>query len=244
MNRLIKTACAMLLLAIVGNSHAQNTAISADVHFGTLGAGVEIKRKFNDHFNARLVINQYEFSYDETEDGTEYSGELDWSTYGVIADWHPAGNGFRLSVGLLANDNELRSSSVGGTFTYGTNDIEYAGNANLKVAFDSLAPYASIGWSSQKPRGLSVNFELGAMFQGTPLLSANGSVEDNNGNSCSFSIDDKGNAAVKSGCTDTVGETKFANLKDDLEAGHDEETSDFDDFDVYPVIVFGLQYRF
>ena len=237
MNRLIKTACAMLLLAIVGNSHAQNTAISADVHFGTLGAGVEIKRKFNDHFNARLVINQYEFSYDETEDGTEYTGELDWSTYGVIADWHPAGNGFRLSVGLLANDNELRSSSVGGSFSYGTSDTEYAGNANLKVAFESLAPYASIGWSSQKPRGLSVNFELGAMFQGTPLLSANGSAEVD-GSPCIFSIDDKGSATVESGCGNSP------KLKGELEAGHDEETSDFDDFDVYPVIVFGLQYRF
>ena len=235
MNRLIKTACAMLLLAIVGNSHAQNTAISADVHFGTLGAGVEIKRKFNDHFNARLVINQYEFSYDETEDGTEYTGELDWSTYGVIADWHPAGNGFRLSVGLLANDNELRSSSVGESFTYGTNDIEYAGNANLKVAFDSLAPYASIGWSSQKPRGLSVNFELGAMFQGTPLLSANGTAMQGS-ESCDFSIDDKGTVVSDGKCP--------GNFKGDLEAEHAELTDDFDDFDVYPVIVFGLQYRF
>ncbi len=235
MNRLIKTACAMLLLAIVGNSHAQNTAISADVHFGTLGAGVEIKRKFNDHFNARLVINQYEFSYDETEDGTEYTGELDWSTYGVIADWHPAGNGFRLSVGLLANDNELRSSSVGDSFTYGPEDTSYTGNANIKVAFESLAPYASIGWSSQKPRGLSVNFELGAMFQGTPLLSANGSVEDST-DSCRFSIDDKGNVTSDKDCP--------GKFEDDLKAEHAELTDDFDDFDVYPVIVLGLQYRF
>ena len=240
MNRLIKTACAMLLLAIVGNSHAQNTAISADVHFGTLGAGVEIKRKFNDHFNARLVINQYEFSYDETEDGTEYSGELDWSTYGVIADWHPAGNGFRLSVGLLANDNELRSSSVGDSFTYGPEDTSYTGNANLEVTFDSLAPYASIGWSSQKPRGLSVNFELGAMFQGTPLLRANGSATGtgNDTISCDFSIDDKGNV------TKGAGETCPGKFEDDLKAEHAELTDDFDDFDVYPVIVFGLQYRF
>ena len=240
MNRLIKTACAMLLLAIVGNSHAQNTAISADVHFGTLGAGVEIKRKFNDHFNARLVINQYEFSYDETEDGTEYSGELDWSTYGVIADWHPAGNGFRLSVGLLANDNELRSSSVGGSFSYGTggNETDYEGNVNLKVAFESLAPYASIGWSSQKPRGLSVNFELGAMFQGTPLLSANGTAADVNDSSisCGFSIDDKGTVVPDGTCPD--------GFQDNLKDEHAELTDDFDDFDVYPVIVLGLQYRF
>ncbi|MGR3913013.1 MAG: hypothetical protein OD918_00560 [Gammaproteobacteria bacterium] len=228
-------ACAALLaagaLALPGNAAALDS-ISLAARGGTLGGGLELKIPLHRAFNARLVANKLHRADNKERKGNRYRGDLDLRTFGAIGDWHPDGGGFRVSIGVFSNDSELTAKTEGGKFTFQGN--LYDGETNLLLDFESAAPYFGIGWSSRKPSGLGIDFELGLMYQNTPLLSAHGNGATG-GNSCNFTVTDKGAASVTGTC---------GSLKADLEAEHKELQDDLDDFKVYPVLSFGLQYRF
>ena len=86
---------------------------------GTLGNGVEIKYKFLEKLTGRLAYTKIsdesdEGDYDDDHNDVNdtYTGTLsvNQATLGLIADWHPFGNGFRLSIGAMSNDSEVRHS--------------------------------------------------------------------------------------------------------------------------------------
>ena len=233
------TASALLA---AGAANARG-GISVTPRVSTLGLGLEVKYQFHEKFNGRVVFNQYDKSYSKTSSGNKYEGDLELSSYGLIGDWHPFGNGFRLSAGLYSNSNEIKARTAGGQFTYQGND--YMGNANATVDFKSTAPYLGLGWSSQKERGFSFDFEVGTFFHGAPQLSARGSATHLNVR-CSFSVNDNGVATVtrEGGAGDCARDTTDEQFKDDLEAEHRELKDDFDEFKVYPVVSLGVQYRF
>ena len=246
----IKTTVFAALLAAstllaTGTANAAGVdGLSVTPRVSTLGPGLEFKYTFHEKFNGRFVFNQYDRDFSETSSGNKYEGTLELSSYGLIGDWHPLGNGFRLSVGLYSNGNEITAKTADDEFEYDGN--RYTGNASATVDFESTAPYLGLGWSSQKYSGVSFDFEVGAFFQGAPQLSARGRAEYQN-NFCSFSVNDNGNATVAvmpnvaGDCADGLSSTA---LKDDLEAEHKELSDDFDDFKIYPVVSFGVQYRF
>ncbi len=231
--------------ALLASGAAQASDVAIAARASTLGLGGELKYAFHDKFNGRFVFNNADKSYEETGDsGNQYSGDLELKSYGLIGDWHPAGNGFRLSAGLYSNGNSLKARTEGGMFSYG--DDDYVGNAGIDVDFKSVAPYLGLGWSSQKPKGWSFAFEVGALLQGTPELSGSGNAEINN-NMCNFTVNDNGVATVtgNADCDSTDPNNIVAmDLKDALEAEHADLQGDLDDFKIYPVLSFGIQYRF
>ena len=244
----IKTTVFAALLAAstllaTGTANAAGVdGLSVTPRVSTLGPGLEFKYTFHEKFNGRFVFNQYDRDFSETSSGNKYEGTLELSSYGLIGDWHPLGNGFRLSVGLYSNGNEITAKTADDEFEYDGN--RYTGNVSATVDFESTAPYLGLGWSSQKYSGFSFDFEVGAFFQGAPQLSARGRAE--NGNTvCSFSVNNNGNATVvTSGSGDCAINVPSMQLEDDLEAEHKELSDDFDDFKIYPVVSFGVQYRF
>ncbi|MGR3984537.1 MAG: hypothetical protein OD817_04680 [Gammaproteobacteria bacterium] len=225
-------ACAALL-ALSGNAAALDKGVSLAARGGTLGGGLEMKFPLHSKFNARLVANRFNKTDDKERKGNRYRGDLNLRTFGAIGDWHPDGGGFRVSIGVFSNGSELKAKTTGDSFTF--NGRKYTGEANLLLDFESAAPYLGIGWGSQKPSGLSLDFEIGLLYQNTPQLSAHGSGGVGPGSSCNFTVNDKGIATVSDVC---------GGLKTDLEAEHKDLQDDIDDFKVYPVLSFGLQYRF
>lgn len=226
------------LFAVSGAANAEGvTNLSIATRVSTLGVGVELKYQFHEKFNGRFVVNEYDADYNETNSGNQYNGDFNLSTYGLIADWHPTGNGFRLSAGVYSNSNGLIARTDGNMFTF--DGQQYIGNARATVDFKSLAPYAGLGWSSQKDNGWSFDFEIGALFQGDTELRASG-----NAGPCNFSVNASGVATVGGvGACTTSGVTQ-AEFTADIEAEHRELEDDLNDLKVYPVVSIGIQYRF
>ncbi len=116
-------------------------------------------------------------SFDSTIDSIDYTMESELLNGSFLLDWHLFSGAFRLTGGLYLNGNEV---TVDGTYRQDLIPIEYQQYAGLTdlahvqgtVEFNSLAPYAGLGWSSNhEDKGWGVSFDLGILFQGAPQVS-------------------------------------------------------------------------
>jgi len=162
-----------LVLLCVGMSlvalpaRAVDYGVSAGV--GTLGAGLGVTFGVTERLNTRIGFGYFsEDDLDFEESGVTYVGEVTvGGVYGLL-DFHPTGGGFRVSGGLVLNNNELTGEStvtsnipIGGGF-YTVDRLSATAN------FDDVAPYIGIGWGNaarSKP-GWGFSFDLGVMIQG------------------------------------------------------------------------------
>ena len=212
-----------LVLSIVlfsSISNAEGIAVGAKV--GLLGFGIDVTKSFTPMINGRVVFNKFYFDASGTESDIDYDADLNMQSAGVMVDWHPFSGGFRTSIGVLLNNNELDmtaksavSYDIAGT-TYTPAEIGTFGGI---VDFDKMAPYAGIGWGNAVEKGqhLTFSFDVGVLMQGSPNVEF-----------------------TASGGTLSSDPTLLANL----EAEEDELESSLDDFDVYPVISLGLAFQF
>jgi len=205
---------ALLGLLVAGVANADGFGIG--VKAGTLGYGVEGTFALSERVNLRAGLNDYSLSYDESEGGILYNGKLELGTVAVLFDWHPFAGTFRLSAGLMKNDNAIKLTATPTTNqTIGGNPYTPAeiGTLSGDVSFKSTAPYLGIGWGNASRNGrFGGSFEIGAMFQGSPKVSLSAS----------------------GGAVSQV----------DLTSEAQEAQADLDDFKIYPVISLGLSFRF
>lgn len=226
---LLMTALASSLLFIPGLGVAGNVGVAGKV--SSLGYGVEVDYVLSDKFSVRAQYNQ--FDYDDTfeEDDIEYEGTLDLKSIGVLLDWHPFGGAFRVSAGGFNVDNEMRGLSTDeGTYEIGDNTYTVGPGDDLRATAlielgDGFMPYAGIGWghSPANQGGLLLSFDIGVLFQGSPSVDLEVSGTANNG-LVDFSTDPTVQADVQ---------REEDNMEDDLK-----------DFDLYPVVSFGIGWRF
>ncbi len=151
--------------------------------------------------------------------GFDYDLDLNWDSISVGVDLHPVTGPFRLSVGLLANDNGLSATStptqsvlVGNT-VYTPAEI---GTLSGSVGFDGTTPFVGLGWDWSKSKRVGFSLDLGLVSQGSPDV-----------------------ALVASGLL--AGDPNFAA---DLAAEEAELEDALDDLDVLPFASFGVTFRF
>lgn len=194
---------------------------TVNAKLSTLGLGVEAAIPLTQSLDARIGYNGYRYNFDETSTSnglpTNYSGDLKLNNVQLLADWHPWEGSFRLSGGVIFNNNKFEMTArpsgttinIGGTpYTVGAGQT-----VNATVDFNRAAPYLGIGWGrTPKNTGLSFTSDIGVMFQGKPK----GSVTTN--------ISGVSQADINRANTD---------LNDAL-----------DNFRFYPVISFGIGYTF
>ena len=95
----------------------------------------------------------------------------------ALADWHPWKSSFRVSGGLVYNNNKFdgKAYPTGGILVLGGNQQKYTvGDAHVDatVDFNKIAPYLGIGWGrTPKNTGLSFTSDLGILYAGTPKTS-------------------------------------------------------------------------
>ena len=212
------------------------------LHAGLLGPGVTVGGDLSRRLALRGQIQSYDHETDRSYAGIDYQAELAWSSRGLFLDWHPRGS-FRLTLGGVSNDNEVRGFASEDALQIG--ERRYDAELNARVTFEPLSPYAGLGWSTGRGRrGLGVTFDLGVMMQGEPAVSASGTVGTTlNGVQvrCGMSVDELGAVAV-TGNSPACDE--LLHLRDDLMQEHSELVEDLEEFDLYPVVAFGLVYRF
>lgn len=203
--------CFGLIAADVG---ATDMAVSAKL--GTLGLGVEGSFGLTEKFNARLGLNKYDFDRSETIDDINYDLNLEWQSISMLADWHPFGNAFRFTAGLMLNNNELNGSAAATTLDIGSGTYLNVG-LDATLDFDTTAPYLGVGWGNAlaADRGWGFNVDVGIMYQGAGdvTLTPTGS-----------------GAGLVSASDIAAEEQRFEN--------------DIKDFKYYPVFSFGVSYKF
>jgi hypothetical protein len=213
MKRKLIRLLALSSLLVAGNTFAEGFALGAKA--GTLGLGVEGTFGLFDHLNLRAGINSYSRSFDQDASGITYKADFDLKTGAVIFDFHPFAGTFRLSAGLIYNNNGLHlSATPTNNVTIGntTYTPAQAGTITGDVSFKKTAPYIGLGWGNAVKKGSPFGFtaEIGAMLQGSPnvRLSSNSPFVSQN----------------------------------DLR--QEEQQADSDLNTVYPVISLGFSYRF
>lgn len=205
------------LTAIGGFAHAEPHAVG--VKAGVLGLGVEYGYAVSDRLTVRVGLNGSEYGFDAEESGIDYDFDFVWDSKSIALDVHPMRGAFRVTGGLLFNDNRLdavgRSDdevTIGDTVY----SVDQIGQLHGRVEFDDRAPFLGVGWDWSRGRRFGVSFDLGVARQGTPRVSlaATGPI-----------------AALP----------QFA---DDIEQERRELQEELDDFKVLPYATLGLVVRF
>ncbi len=220
MRKLFVTAAVLPLLAFPGVAPADT---SLGVRAGTLGGGVELSHAFSQRTGVRLDIDGYNRTQSSTQDNIQYDMKLKLQTGSLLGDWYPFAGNFRISAGAMFNGNKftLKGQPTGGSYTI--NGVTYTaaqvGSLDATVDFNKGAPYFGIGYGRPINSGLSLIFDLGVMFQGSP----------------------------HSNITATCGAatpTQCAALQSDAAAEQSKLDDSLHNFKYYPVVSLGLAYTF
>jgi hypothetical protein len=165
--RLLREVLAASLLALAATSaYGQAVAVKA----GTDGIGLEFELGVSDHFGARLQLDGGSFSHHLNRTSVDYDARLKFSNALALVDWHPLGGAWRLSTGLVYNNNkfDLAGTATGGSFTINGNTYPAASVGSLQgtLDFTKLNPYLGLGWGiSPRGHGLFGSVDLGVQYQ-------------------------------------------------------------------------------
>ena len=209
--------CVVLSVAMSCFALPAQADVGVSAGVGTLGAGISVAFGVSERFNARLGYARY--TDDRTFDDSDLEFEGDVTVGGIfaLADFFPFNGVFRLTGGLISNNNEV-TGEAGLTDDIDIGDSTYdVGSLGANIEFENIAPYIGIGWgnAARGGRGFAASFDLGFMYQGgaTVNLRAEGGDADLPGFEDDLRREEK-------------------NIEDDIDA------------DFFPVVALALGYTF
>lgn len=209
----------MLVILATGAAHADDSEWGIGLKAGTLGLGAEARWSGLPYVDFRLGANTYTYSDTGREANVRYDADLDLETFFVTANFHFPLTPFRLTAGAFANGNEFNMvSAEPGDFTIGGDfyTADEVGSLSSNTSFDSLAPYVGLGFDFELFGKAGINFDLGVLLQGDPVVTmvADGLLADD------------------------------AGFQASLEAERQELEDEMSDFKAYPVISLSFVYNF
>jgi hypothetical protein len=215
--RISVLAAACLIVPSFG-AFAEGQAVGIKV--GALGVGVEYTYELNDRVAFRGGLNGAQISLDGDEGGIDYHFGVIWDSLSVAVDFHPIKTAFRVTGGLLRNDNGLSAvSTPTGNITVG--DTTYTpsevGVLTGEIVFDRTSKFIGVGWDwSRGKRLFGTSFDMGLLDQGKPKvrLAASGTL---------------------------LGDPSF---EQDLAAEQTDLASSLRDLDLIPYVSVGFNFRF
>src|SRR5216683_2130341 len=213
------------------------SALALGFKVDSLGAGVELATPLSRSFNLRAGANIFALGYAFDIDGVVYNSDMHFRSAQVNVDWFPWHNRrFHISPGVLYVRNSLTAiASVppGQYFELGDQgfinsmDDPLGGSASIKFPLQ-IAPTIMMGFGNLIPRSgkhLSIPFEFGAAFMGTPRIN----------------VQFTGTACTNEGCVDAATNQEVQqNLADEVaQLNH---TLKY--IPAYPIVSIGVAYRF
>lgn len=218
--KILAGCCLALLPAWV---QAQDSSLAAGVTAGTMGLGLTATTRVSEHVNIRAIVAGISVDTSGETDEVDYDADADLLFAGGMVDLHPAGGGFRLSLGLFYNGSDIRASGrCTRTDCQLGSGLGLIGNGDRiegDIDFNSAAPYLGLGWGNavDATRRWRFSFDLGAMYIG------------------------EGEASLRCAQVNTVNQAACT-------AGIQEEErqlqEDLADFRIYPVVMLGAVFRF
>jgi hypothetical protein len=216
-----------------------------------LGIQLQAATNLSGHLNLRATGNFFNYSTTFTSSGIAADAKLNLASAGVQADLYPFRSGFRVSPGVLfENQNQLTAATnvaPGTSFTL-NGTTYYSANANAETGATPVVGTGALGLNTTKPafmatvgwgntaRGdhhLSFPFDIGAAFVGAPSVKVNltgWACQDEAQTMCS-NLSDPNNPI-------SVG------VQSNLSAQVAKWTSDLNPLKTYPIVSVGVAYSF
>jgi hypothetical protein len=223
---------ASVILGFSTLSYAQE-AQSVGISVGSIGADIEYSRLIAPEYNLALRLTaggmSYSGDYDDTD--THYDTDLSLFNAGATLEYHPFKSGFYLGIGAYYQNDDytMDATPSGGVFEFNGNTYPAAlvGSVAGDVAdLNNLVPYLGIGYDASLFNNgkLFFTFKAGAWYQGTATV--NLTAHD-------CALDSVPGSPL--GCDD---------LRYDLRQEEKDINEDIQDYKWWPVVQFGLSYRF
>ena len=186
-----KLGLATLAVSLLTAPAAFAWPVNVSVGASTLGFGVQVATALiPSTLDAAVGLNRFNYNrsgiYTSNGDDIPYSGNLRFQTIPVLLDYYPFHGVFRITGGMMVNQNDISAVAGGGSGTYTINGDTYTaqqvGTLTAHVGWRRIAPYLGIGWGSKAARqsGCSMGFDVGVLMTGSPdvTLNASGSATD------------------------------------------------------------------
>jgi hypothetical protein len=212
------------LSLVSGAASAQAIAARA----GSTGFGADFSFPITDRFGLRAAYYGGSISHATTESGVRYDSRMRFETGMGLIDFFPAAGRFRLSTGLAYDNNRLDLRARGTSSSSGTidiNDTSYnisdIGPVTGQLRFNKVNPYFGVGWgngSRNLGAGLFFSADLGVLIVNPKVkLDAN--------------------------CSAAFTPAQCARLQNDLREEEQQFKDSYGYRSWYPVLSFGLGYR-
>ena len=135
---------------LVSNALAEGIAVGAKI--GSLGLGVEgVVAVIPSSLNFRVQANWLDYSSNFEVDDIDYDLDIDYGSIVGMLDYHPFENNFRISGGVVFNNNEVSVSGV-------LSDDEMIGDSIYSpeelgtlyggVSMNDISPYVGLGFGN------------------------------------------------------------------------------------------------
>lgn len=206
----------LMVFLFAGILSAGDRNVGVGLRAGTLGWGAEIGFGVSDRFALRGGYYTASLSEDYDDAGILYDGDLDIGGLGAIVDFHPFKGGFHLSAGIFANENEL------GITATPTTSQDIGGTVYTPAEIGTLS--GVIAFDSTAPY-FGIGWGRIAGNKRVSFLSDLGVLRQGSGDVLLTS---------STGLVSTV----------DLQTEIAEIEADIEDYDLWPVISFGVAIRF
>lgn len=195
----------------------------------TLGIGGEFSFPVSKKVNLRAGLYGYTHDRVETADNIDYDLKANLFNAGVMLDYHPWAGNFHISTGVFYSNNKVDAEGQSGqNFEIGDRIYTPAevGTMYGTVKANKIAPYAGLGWGKTTGGKGRVKFlfDVGVLLHGTPKVV--------------LSSDIPADSPLN---LDPVQRAEFdANLDKEIAAFQD----DISPYTVYPVVSFGIGFKF
>ena len=222
---LVAIACVAGFMASAIGSVACAAEFGGTLSAGTTGIGLHLSTELMPKLNARVGFNALNYNYNGNTSNASYDFKLKLSTFDALLDYYPGATAFRLTGGLVYNNNKVDAtvtpnSSGSYTFQGNTYSSASAGQVNGNVDFRKIAPYIGIGYGNAvKEKGFSFSGDLGVIISGDPRSNL-----------------------TSSNCTASV--AICARLASDVAAENADLQSKLNNLRYYPVARVGVSYKF
>lgn len=137
----------------------------------TLGAGIEAGYRWNENWQVRAGINGGRFSYTYHDNDSDLPSTLTLLNGGVTVDYFPFAGDFYVSGGVRLSANRIEGkvknmeAKIGGSKVFVEDAL-----TDFTVRQNVIQPYLGAGYSVPVNERVSLNFDLGALYAGTPQL--------------------------------------------------------------------------
>lgn len=144
-------------------------------NMSTLGAGIEAGYRIDGSWQVRAGVNGGALNFVYKDKDSDLHSRATLLNGGVTVDYFPFEGDFYISGGvrLSANKIEGKVRNLHGKLKNGANVFVPDPLTSYTVKQNIIQPYIGAGYSVKIKQGVSLNFDLGALYAGTPDLDVN-----------------------------------------------------------------------